>query len=342
MAEASATLKLRGPDIPQDEVTLSPDGLSVGRVPGNDLVLPDSRVSRQHLRFLWEGGGFWVEDLESSNGTYIGDERLEPYARRPLKEGMSIRLGPYVLAVESIAAAEPDEPGTGGAAKPPGKPQPREIVRPAAPPEAASQAPPADEGPRHPLAEALRDYGKRDITPPPPTNGDGRRPPAEHPFGIPRDRSTWLKYLPAIYAEDDFTGRFLLIFESLLSPVGWGLDNFTMYLSASTAPREWLHWFASWFDLAVLPDLPEERLRMILQEAGWLFLRRGTKPAVERLLELYFDSKPEIVENDGGRACHFTVRLSVEQEDKERVRRLAERLIDSQKPAFTDYTLEIE
>jgi phage tail-like protein len=176
---------------------------------------------------------------------------------------------------------------------------------------------------------------------------DGEAPPpvihdAEvavgHPMGIPRDRSSWLQYLPAIYSDDEFLGRFLLIFESLLAPVVWTIDNLDLYFSPETAPAEWLRWIGSWFDILIVPDLPEERQREILRQIGWLFLRRGTKAGLERLLELYFGVMPEIIEDA---PCHFVVRLPLSQSPHALGADLADRLIDSQRPAFASYRLEV-
>ena len=51
-------------------------GLTIGRE-GTDIVLPDPEVSRKHavMRVL-ESGGAAVEDLGSTNGTYVNDERI--------------------------------------------------------------------------------------------------------------------------------------------------------------------------------------------------------------------------------------------------------------------------
>lgn len=169
------------------------------------------------------------------------------------------------------------------------------------------------------------------------------RPPVperalEYIPGVPRDQSTWLKYLPEVYQQDEFIGRFLLIFESLFSPMVWFVDNFDMFLSPQLAPEEWLQWIAGWFDLLLLDDLPLDHQREIMAQLGWLFMRRGTPSGLERLLELYFRVHPEIVENE---ICHFTVILPLSESNVRLGREVAERLIESQKPAFASYTLRV-
>jgi phage tail-like protein len=176
------------------------------------------------------------------------------------------------------------------------------------------------------------------------TSGDDRlaplAPAAITPMpGVPYDRSNWLKYLPAIYQEDEFLGRYLLIFESIFSPLIWYIDNFDLYLSPEIAPPEWLRWIAGWFDLLLLPDLEVARQRQIMQQIGWLFMRRGTHAGLIRLLELYFGVTPRIEEDE---PCHFTVHLDLSQSSTRLSRDVADRLIASQKPAFASYTLHIQ
>lgn len=171
----------------------------------------------------------------------------------------------------------------------------------------------------------------------------GELPPIEMQMvgrlaGIPSDKSTWLQYLPAIYQEDDFLGRYLLIFESILSPIVWMIDNFDLYLTPSIAPQLWLEWLASWFDLLLLPELAIERQREIMRQAGWLFMRRGTRAGLQRLLELYFGVTPEIIETGN---CRFVVKLALSESNTKMGADVANRLINSQKPAFASYTLEI-
>lgn len=53
------------------------DALEIGRGADNDLCLPlDPGVSARHARIVREDRTFWLEDLESRNGTYLGEERL--------------------------------------------------------------------------------------------------------------------------------------------------------------------------------------------------------------------------------------------------------------------------
>lgn len=154
-------------------------------------------------------------------------------------------------------------------------------------------------------------------------------------------RSTWLQYLPAIYSEDSFTERYLLVFESIFSPITWLLDNYDYYLDADTMPAEWLRWVGQWFDIMVLEELPDEKQRAIVRQLGWLFSRRGTRSGLQRLLELYFDVSPEIIEPDD-EPSHFIVKLNVSQSPLKNAREVAERLIQSQKPAFASYTVEFD
>ncbi len=70
----------------------------IGRAAGAaDLVLPwNEEASRQHCALLYAQRTFWLEDLQSSNGTYVNEQ---PVARVRLKSGDKIRIGTQVLVV---------------------------------------------------------------------------------------------------------------------------------------------------------------------------------------------------------------------------------------------------
>ena len=49
----------------------------VGRDGSNDIVLKDDRVSGLHMKILYREGEYQVEDLDSTNGTYVNGERIK-------------------------------------------------------------------------------------------------------------------------------------------------------------------------------------------------------------------------------------------------------------------------
>ena len=70
---------------------MSVKAVRIGRSSDNDIVLPYGLVSGHHARIVREGGHFWLEDLESRNGTYLGDHRIEE--RMLLAPGATLAVG---------------------------------------------------------------------------------------------------------------------------------------------------------------------------------------------------------------------------------------------------------
>lgn len=66
---------------------------SLGRDFENDLILDDSLVSRRHAIIIWKNDGFYIEDMKSSNGTYVNGERI--LEARKLEDEDIISLGNY-------------------------------------------------------------------------------------------------------------------------------------------------------------------------------------------------------------------------------------------------------
>ena len=65
---------------------------SMGRQPGNDVVVAEAGVSRRHAEIVSSDEGYLLRDLESTNGTFVNEERLES-SNYLLKDGDEIRLG---------------------------------------------------------------------------------------------------------------------------------------------------------------------------------------------------------------------------------------------------------
>lgn len=85
-------------------VEVKPQGITIGRQDGNDIVLLSQGVSRKHLQINWDGKQVVVKDLGSSNGTLLGDVRLMPQVSQTWQERQVIRLGAFWLRLEGPSA----------------------------------------------------------------------------------------------------------------------------------------------------------------------------------------------------------------------------------------------
>lgn len=65
--------------------------LLIGRDPACDVCLPNELVSAQHARLSFHHNQWWVEDLQSTNGTFLNDERV--YTPTVLISGDEMRCG---------------------------------------------------------------------------------------------------------------------------------------------------------------------------------------------------------------------------------------------------------
>lgn len=83
------------------------DCVILGRHPSCDIVLEIGAVSRQHARIVRTGSGFFLEDLNSRNGTYLNGQRV--HGRQPLKDGDQIRICDLVFAFFEAAPSQEGE-----------------------------------------------------------------------------------------------------------------------------------------------------------------------------------------------------------------------------------------
>jgi predicted component of type VI protein secretion system len=115
--------------------------LVVGRE-GADITLDDSQLSRRHARLALREGAVEVEDLGSTNGTYVNGARIEAPTR--LSPGDTVRIGTTTLQLEgagssaTVASPVPAPPAAAPAAPAPAPPAP------AAPAVAAASASPLE------------------------------------------------------------------------------------------------------------------------------------------------------------------------------------------------------
>jgi hypothetical protein len=129
-----------------------------------DVILEDDEVSRRHAAVRPVEGALEVEDLGSTNGTFVDDVAIDAPARIPA--GGSFRIGNLTLTVES------ESPKTAVAAREPEGAPPAEP--PVAPPSEPSPAAPLAPQPTEPIAAAP--------PPPPPPPAYAPPPPGAPPY----------------------------------------------------------------------------------------------------------------------------------------------------------------
>jgi len=88
--------------------------ITVGRVQGNDIVLPKGNVSKRHSKIVFKEGKFIVVDLKSTNGTYVNGHKIA--SPQVIKSTDKVFIGDFVLEIEEGANADA---GVGGGAPPP-------------------------------------------------------------------------------------------------------------------------------------------------------------------------------------------------------------------------------
>lgn len=99
----------RGPQ-PNQTFELNKDIITLGRDITNDIVINDPEVSRHHLRITRGASGYNIEDLGSTNGTFIGGQRVTGV--RPLNRGDMIGLGETVTLGYEVIRPDAGASGT--------------------------------------------------------------------------------------------------------------------------------------------------------------------------------------------------------------------------------------
>ena len=113
---------------------LTGDKTTIGRVEDNALQIAEPSVSSHHCEVVLRGSDVVVKDLNSTNGTFINDEKI---TESVLKPGHTLRLGQVELRLENGAPAIVAPAPAAAAAAPSGTPAP---APPIAKPESAARA----------------------------------------------------------------------------------------------------------------------------------------------------------------------------------------------------------
>ncbi len=98
----------------QRRVDFESSEVTIGRVQGNDIILPKGNVSKRHCRIVHKDGRFVVVDLKSTNGTYVNGRKLT--SPLVVRSGDKIYVGDFIIAIDQPElqgiAEEVEEPRT--------------------------------------------------------------------------------------------------------------------------------------------------------------------------------------------------------------------------------------
>lgn len=89
------------------EYELGAEPVMLGRSSSNTVPLPDERASRDHCKIECVDGTWYAVDLDSSNGTFVGDERI---TRAELADGSVVRIGDIHITFVDRPADQPPAP----------------------------------------------------------------------------------------------------------------------------------------------------------------------------------------------------------------------------------------
>jgi predicted component of type VI protein secretion system len=104
MASQFQLIMRQGPT-PGATFTLEGDQLNIGRDSTNEVTINDAEISRRHARLTFQGGKYVLEDLGSTNGTFVNGQRLA--GPRVLKAGEVVSFGEQIVLVFEVVTNDP-------------------------------------------------------------------------------------------------------------------------------------------------------------------------------------------------------------------------------------------
>lgn len=177
-------------------------------------------------------------------------------------------------------------------------------------------------------------------------------------------RTSYLSYLPAVYQEDEgsryFLERYLSLFGTLLGEMEEQIAGISRFFDPDVVSGEYLRWLSTWVAIAADDNWTEEQTRHLLKRSPELYRKRGTREGLAELIEIFIGDKPLIVEFFqyknliekaeikaymqqlyGLDPYCFCVLIKPNLIQTEQQRMLIERILNAEKPAFTEAKLVV-
>ena len=93
-------------------ITLQYEKYTLGRGEANSITILDAGMSKSHARVIKAEGKFYIEDLGSTNGTYINGMKLPPNQKYELRHNSQIALGNSIVVFAAEELEQDRESGT--------------------------------------------------------------------------------------------------------------------------------------------------------------------------------------------------------------------------------------
>lgn len=133
--------------------------------------------------------------------------------------------------------------------------------------------------------------------------GTEQKSPSLQSLRVDYPRISYLRYLPAVYQENergrDFLERFLSLFETFFADLESQVDHISRYFDpdSSVANGEFLRWLSTWLAISVDNNWNDAKLRALVKRASQIYKYRGTRAAIEEMIEIFTGDRPLIIEH---------------------------------------------
>jgi len=104
--KSGVLLRYSKEDAAAEEMPIVKEDILIGRAAECDIQLDDQMVSRFHASLKIGTDGYWLRDMDSTNGTLVDDKLIAPNQRTALQPGQPFKIGSYTFSIKVPQAAD--------------------------------------------------------------------------------------------------------------------------------------------------------------------------------------------------------------------------------------------